>query len=130
MGNAYKLYFENVPSEDRLSTRVCDLIREYKARWEHIIKVGEEYWTWPSKEMSSILRMRRPDWTKIQVTYIRSGVIFFTYLLDHWDCEYHMDAQSSQARMLHPAKIELDKLGLGFLRGKHFDTLQGKIRII
>jgi hypothetical protein len=68
--------------------------------------------------------------SEIQVTYIRSGVIFFTYLLDHWDCEYHMDAQSSQARMLHPAKIELDKLGLGFLRGKHFDTLQGKIRII
>lgn len=125
-----KMYQECLPAEDRLSTRVCDLVKDYNIRWEKIIHVGEEYWTWPTQEMVSILRMKKADWTKIVITYIRSGVIFYRYLLDRFDTEYHMDYMSAHARMLHPALMELDKLGFEFLRGKNWDTLHGRIRII
>ena len=125
-----KMYQDNIPAKDRLSTRVCDLVREYHLRWDKIIKVGNKYWTWPSKFLVTLFDMRVPDWCLITVTYIRSGVIFYVYDNDPYGIERHMDYESNEARMLHPAMINLDELGFAFLRGHQFDTLHGKIRII
>ena len=124
------MHQENLPAEDRYSTRLCDIIKDYHLHWDRVLKVGREFWTWPTKEIASILRMKTPDWVLITITYIRSGVIFFIYNKDNFEQEYHMDYNSDEAKILHPARMNLDELGFPFLRGRNWDTLHGRIKII
>ena len=125
-----KMFPDSYPSEDRISTRCCDLVRDWAIDWDKIIKEGRRYYTWPTNSISSILRQRSPHWTLLEVTCIRSGIIFFYYIEDKRKTEYWMPSMSDEAQLLHPAEIILDEYGFGLLRHKTWDTLHGRIKIV
>ena len=124
------MFPESYGSEDRISTRCVDLVGDWTYNWDKAIKVGCKYWTWPTIEVSSILRQRKTDWTLIEVTYIRSGVIFYQYIEDKNNAERWMPHYCNEAKLLHPSIIMLNEYGFGCLRGKNWDTLHGRIKIV
>ena len=96
-----------------------------KKAWEHI-KIGMEYWFF------NMDKERGPgDWMKLQVTYKRSGVIFYKVLDKRYrmeDKEEYCDIDSVFVRFLHPAIFK--NHNPEYFRKENFDTLDGRITIV
>lgn len=102
-----------------------DGIYNPKKAWRHI-KIGREYWFF-----NTDLKRGPGDWMKLEVTYKRSGVIFYKVLDKRYrmeDKEENCDIESVFIRFLHPAIF--DNPNPEYFRKENFDTLNGRVKII
>ena len=69
---------------------------------EHIT-VGAQYWGYFSLN-SSVVDYTHKYWNLMTITYVRSGVVFFT--VDDTDKEFHMEIGSLQSMEMEPYELD------------------------
>ena len=87
----------------RVSTRLESLFgNKYK---NHII-VGKKFW-WFFDCNTQIFKLTQQHWNKLEITYIRSGVVF--YAVENVTGEFHFDIDSIMAMQLEPEFLDPKK---------------------
>ena len=87
-----------------LSTAICEVFgKDHFA--EHIV-VGAKFWCYFGSEDKQF-RLTKRSWNVITITYIRSGVVFYT-LDDNPSVEFHFELGSIMSQQLE--LYELDPL--------------------
>ena len=86
-----------------VTTRLEGLFgKNYK---EHI-QVGKKFW-WFFDGNSQVFKLTQQHWNKLEITYIRAGVVFYT--IEHIDDEYHFEIDSIMAMQLEPEFLDPQK---------------------
>ena len=76
--------------------------KKYK---DHII-VGKKFWSFFDCN-TQIFKLTQQHWNKLEVTYIRSGVVF--YSIENITGEFHFDIDSIMAMQLEPEFLDPKK---------------------
>lgn len=83
-----------------VTTRLESLFgKNYK---EHI-QVGKKFW-WFFDGNSQVFKLTQQYWNKLEITYIRAGVVFYT--IENIDDEYHFEIDSIMAMQLEPEFLD------------------------
>lgn len=86
-----------------VTTQLSGLFGEnYK---EHI-QVGKKFW-WFFDDNSQVFKLTNQHWNKLEITYIRAGVVFYT--IENIDGEYHFEIDSIMAMGLEPEFLDPQK---------------------
>lgn len=86
-----------------VTTQLSGLFGEnYK---EHI-QVGKKFW-WFFDGNSQVFKLSNQHWNKLEITYIRSGVVFYT--IENVDGEFHFEIDSIMAMGLEPDVLDPQK---------------------
>ena len=86
-----------------VTTRLEGLFgKNYK---EHI-QVGKKFW-WFFDGNSQVFKLTQQHWNKLEITYIRAGVVFYT--IEYIDDEYHFEIDSIMAMQLEPEFLDPQK---------------------
>ena len=72
---------------------------------EHI-QVGKKFW-WLFDGNSQVFKLTNQYWNKLEITYIRAGVVFYT--VENIDGEYHFEIDSIMAMGLEPEFLDPQK---------------------
>ena len=81
------------------------------------IQIGKKYW-WFFGENSQVYKQTHQHWNKLEITYIRSGVVF--YIVENVEAEYHFELESIMAMQIEPEFFDpVEELG------KKIDDLSG-----
>ena len=83
-----------------VSTQLASLFGEKYA--EHI-QVGKKYW-WFFDDTSEVYRKTNTHWNKLEITYIRSGIVFYT--VENIEEEYHFQIGSIMSEGLEPEFLD------------------------
>ena len=87
----------------KVTTRLEGLFgKNYK---EHI-QVGKKFW-WFFDGNSQVFKLTNQHWNKMEITYIRSGVVFYT--IENVDGEYHFAIDSIMAMQMEPEFLDPQK---------------------
>ena len=97
-----------------VSTRLESLFGDKYA--DHIL-VGKKYW-WFFDGNSQVYKHTHQHWNKLEITYIRSGVVF--YIVENVEAEYHFELESIMAMQIEPEFFDPSKE-----LGKKNDDLSG-----
>ena len=84
-------------------TQLASLFGEKYA--EHIL-VGQKYW-WFFDGNSEVFKLTQQNWNKLEITYIRAGVVFYT--IENVDEEYHFEIGSIMSEGLEPEILDPQK---------------------
>lgn len=82
-------------SKTTFATRLYELFCKYDKAVEAYIKIGRKFWHYDGEKMC---------WRKLTVTYVRSGVMFFTFD-DEPDVEHAWFTSSMNCLMMYAAEI-------------------------
>ena len=86
-----------------VSTRLEGLFgKNYK---EHI-QVGKKFW-WFFDGNSQVFKLTNQHWNKLEITYIRAGVVF--YAVENITGEFHFEIDSIMAMQLEPEILDPQK---------------------
>lgn len=86
-----------------VSTKLESLFgKNYK---EHI-RVGKKFW-WFFDCNTQVFKLSQQHWNKLEVTYIRAGVVFYT--IENIDGEFHFEIDSIMAMGLEPEFLDPQK---------------------
>jgi hypothetical protein len=72
---------------------------------EHI-QVGKKFW-WFFDGNSQVFKLSNQHWNKLEITYIRAGVVFYT--IENVDGEFHFEIDSIMAMGLEPEFLDPQK---------------------
>jgi hypothetical protein len=72
---------------------------------EHI-QVGNKFW-WFFDGNSQVFKLSNQHWNKLEITYIRAGVVFYT--IENVDDEFHFEIDSIMAMGLEPEFLDPQK---------------------
>ena len=70
------------------------------------IQVGKKFW-WFFDGNSQVFKLTNQHWNKLEITYIRAGVVFYT--IGNVDGEYHFEIDSIMAMGLEPEFLDPQK---------------------
>jgi hypothetical protein len=104
-----RLLFTLLGREDKFKIEIPGIYQVYRDHSEKVytydIKEGDEFYYDRGNMMTC------PDWTKIKITYVRSGVIFFVDLYRPYEKEQYLSLNSFwvQAGGIQPIRYEVDK---------------------
>ena len=86
-----------------VSTRLEGLFgKNYKEQ----IQVGKKFW-WFFDGNSQVFKSTNQHWNKLEITYIRAGVVFYT--IENIDDEFHFEIDSIMAMQLEPEFLDPQK---------------------
>jgi hypothetical protein len=86
-----------------VTTRLEGLFgKNYK---EHI-QVGKKFW-WFFDGNSQVFKLTNQHWNKLEITYIRAGVVF--YAVENVTGEFHFEIDSIMAMQLEPEILDPQK---------------------
>ena len=86
-----------------VTTRLEGLFgKNYK---EHI-QVGKKFW-WFFDGNSEVFKLTNQHWNKLEVAYIRAGVVFYT--IENVEEEFHFEIDSIMAMQLEPEFLDPQK---------------------
>ena len=73
------------------------------------IQISKKYW-WFFGENSQVYKQTHQHWNKLEITYIRSGVVF--YIVENVEAEYHFELESIMAMQIEPEFFDpVEELG-------------------
>lgn len=70
------------------------------------IQVGKKFW-WLFDCNSQVFKLTNQYWNKLEITYIRAGVVFYT--IENIDGEFHFEIDSIMAMGLEPEVLDPQK---------------------
>lgn len=86
-----------------VSTRLEGLFgKNYKEQ----IQVGKKFW-WFFDGNSQVFKLTNQHWNKLEITYIRAGVVF--YAVENITGEFHFEIDSIMAMQLEPEFLDPQK---------------------
>ena len=100
MKGFYKKYYMDYNRKFHVSTQLASLFGEKYA--DHIL-VGKKYW-WFFDDTSEVYRKTNTHWNKLEITYIRSGIVFYT--VENIEEEYHFQIGSIMSEGLEPEFLD------------------------
>lgn len=87
----------------RVTTKLEGLFGE---KYQEHIQVGKKFW-WFFDGNSQVFKLTKQHWNKMEITYIRSGVVFYT--IENVDGEYHFAIDSIMATQMEPEFLDPQK---------------------
>ena len=67
------------------------------------IQVGKKFW-WFFDGNSQVFKLTNQHWNKLEITYIRAGVVFYT--IENINDEFHFEIDSIMAMQLEPEFLD------------------------
>lgn len=86
-----------------VTTQLSGLFGE---NYKKYIQVGKKFW-WFFDGNSQVFKLTNQHWNKLEITYIRAGVVF--YAIENFDGEYHFEIDSIMAMGLEPEFLDPQK---------------------
>lgn len=83
-----------------VTTMLTDLFGE---NYKEQIQVGKKFW-WLFDGNSQVFKLTQQHWNKLEITYIRAGVVFYT--IENVDGEFHFEIDSIMAMGLEPEFLD------------------------
>ena len=75
-------------------------------KYKEQIQVGKKFW-WFFDGNSQVFKLTNQHWNKLEITYIRAGVVFYT--IENVDDEFHFEIDSIMAMQLEPEFLDPKK---------------------